>query len=109
MFGCMPAPVVGVTVRPLRRRDVGAGAERPCGEAAAPRRPRAPGRPGYRGVMARVLLVDDHALVRAGVARLLADEDAFEVVGECGDAGEAVRLARRLEPDVVVLDIQLGA
>jgi len=55
-----------------------------------------------------VLLVDDHALVRAGVARLLGDEDGLEVVGECGDTADAVRLTRRLTPDVVVLDIQLG-
>ena len=58
--------------------------------------------------MPSVLLVDDHALVRAGVARLLGDEDGLEVVGECGDTADAVRLTRRLTPDVVVLDIQLG-
>ena len=58
--------------------------------------------------MSSVLLVDDHALVRAGVARLLGDEDGLEVVGECGDTADAVRLTRRLTPDVVVLDIQLG-
>jgi len=59
--------------------------------------------------MVRVLLVDDHAIVRAGVGRLLGDDADFEVVGACGDAREAVRLARRLTPDVVVLDIQLGS
>ena len=58
--------------------------------------------------MVRVLLVDDHAIVRSGVARLLSDDEAFEVVGECGEAREAVRLARRLTPDVVVLDVKLG-
>jgi two-component system response regulator NreC len=60
-------------------------------------------------IMIRVLLVDDHALVRAGVARLLSDGGEFEVVGECGEAREAVRMTRRLTPDVVVLDIQLGS
>jgi two-component system response regulator NreC len=59
--------------------------------------------------MTRVLLVDDHAIVRAGVARLLDDSEEFEVVGECADAREAVRSARRLNPDVVVLDVNLGA
>ncbi|MDX6378432.1 MAG: hypothetical protein QOE98_2735 [Gaiellaceae bacterium] len=59
--------------------------------------------------MIRVLLVDDHALVRAGVARLLSDGGEYEVVGECGEAREAVRMTRRLTPDVVVLDIQLGS
>ncbi len=63
----------------------------------------------YRGAMTRVVLVDDHALVRAGVARLLEDVDGFEVVGECGDARDAVRMTRRLTPDVVVLDVKLGA
>jgi two-component system response regulator NreC len=58
--------------------------------------------------MIRVLLVDDHAIVRAGVARLLGDDAEFEVVGTCGDAREALHLARRLTPDVVVLDVQLG-
>ena len=58
--------------------------------------------------MSRVLLVDDHAIVRAGVARLLSDGGEFEVVGECADAREAVRQTRRLSPDVVVLDVNLG-
>ena len=59
--------------------------------------------------MTRVLLVDDHAIVRAGVSRLLSDGGEFEVVGECGEAGEAVRMTRRLTPDVVVLDVRLGS
>lgn len=59
--------------------------------------------------MIRVLLVDDHAIVRAGVSRLLSDGGEFEVVGECGDAREAVRVTRRLTPEVVVLDVQLGS
>jgi two-component system, NarL family, response regulator NreC len=58
--------------------------------------------------MPRVLLVDDHAIVRAGVARLLGDSGEFDVVGECADAREAVRQTRRLSPDVVVLDVNLG-
>ena len=63
----------------------------------------------YRGAMTRVVLVDDHALVRAGVARLLEDQDGLEVVGECGDARDAVRMTRRLTPDIVVLDVKLGS
>lgn len=58
--------------------------------------------------MIRVLLVDDHAIVRAGVSRLLTDGGEFEVVGECADGREAVRVARRLNPEVVVLDVNLG-
>jgi two-component system response regulator NreC len=57
--------------------------------------------------MTTVLLVDDHAIVRSGVRRMLAEEGDFEVVGEASTADEAVRFARRLKPDVVVLDIGL--
>jgi two-component system response regulator NreC len=54
-----------------------------------------------------VLLVDDHAIVRSGVRRMLTETDEFEIIGETGDASEAVRMARRHKPDVVVLDIGL--
>jgi DNA-binding NarL/FixJ family response regulator len=57
--------------------------------------------------MTRVLVVDDHALVRAGVARLLEAEADIEVVGQTGSGHEAVELARRLKPDVVILDYSL--
>ncbi len=52
----------------------------------------------------RVLLVDDHALVRLGFRRLLEDDPELEVVGEASDGNEAVEAARRLNPDVVVMD-----
>lgn len=55
----------------------------------------------------RVLLVDDHALVRRGFRRLLEDDPAIEVVDEAGDGEEAVELSRRHQPDVVVLDYAL--
>jgi DNA-binding NarL/FixJ family response regulator len=54
-----------------------------------------------------VLLVDDHALVRRALRRLLEDEPDLCVVGEASDGDEAVRAAKRLRPDVVVMDFGL--
>ena len=55
----------------------------------------------------RIVLVDDHAIVRSGVRRMLEESGEFSVVGEAGDADEAVRVVRRTTPAVVVLDIGL--
>lgn len=55
----------------------------------------------------RVLLADDHAMVRAGLAVLLNRQPDLEVVGEAGDGGEAIRKAQELRPDVVVMDISM--
>lgn len=51
-----------------------------------------------------VLLADDHALVRRGFRRLLEDDPALAVVGEASDGSEAIRLAERLQPRVIVMD-----
>ncbi|HTU43120.1 MAG TPA: response regulator transcription factor, partial [Candidatus Aquilonibacter sp.] len=51
-----------------------------------------------------VLLVDDHGLVRRGFRRMLEDEPDMLVVGEAGDGEEAIKLARKLKPQVVVMD-----
>jgi DNA-binding NarL/FixJ family response regulator len=51
-----------------------------------------------------VLLVDDHSLVRSGFRRILEDEADMEVVGEAADGEEAVKLTKRLKPDVIVMD-----
>ncbi|MFI6124703.1 response regulator [Streptomyces sp. NPDC051064] len=56
----------------------------------------------------RILLCDDHAVVRAGLLALLGGEPDIEVVGEAGSGEEAVALATRLGPDVVLMDLQLG-
>jgi DNA-binding NarL/FixJ family response regulator len=53
----------------------------------------------------RVLIVDDHAVVRSGIRSLLAAEDDFDVVGEASNARDAVFETRALKPDVIVLDV----
>lgn len=55
----------------------------------------------------RILLVDDHALIRRGMKGQFSLESGFSVVGEAGDGAEAIELAARLQPDVVLMDIDL--
>jgi len=57
--------------------------------------------------MIRVVLADDQSLVRAGFAALLDAEDDIEVVGEGADGEDAVRLAERSRPDVILMDIRM--
>jgi DNA-binding NarL/FixJ family response regulator len=57
--------------------------------------------------MTSVLIVDDHALVRAGLAALLASAARIEVVGVAADGREGVELASRLRPDVVLMDLSM--
>jgi DNA-binding NarL/FixJ family response regulator len=57
----------------------------------------------------RVLLVDDHALVRGGLRALLASESAISVVGEATDGSEAISRALELEPDVILMDLHMTA
>jgi DNA-binding NarL/FixJ family response regulator len=54
-----------------------------------------------------VVLVDDHAVVRTGLAQLLEGAGDIAVVGQAGDGAEAVELVRRTRPDVVVMDLQM--
>lgn len=57
--------------------------------------------------MIRVVLVDDHELVRTGFGMILAAEADIEVIGEAGTGEEGIELARRLKPDVVLMDVNL--
>jgi len=56
----------------------------------------------------RVVIADDHSLVRAGIRSLLEGQEDIEVVGEAGSGWEAIEQATRLEPDVVLMDIAMG-
>ncbi|MGP3977700.1 response regulator [Streptomyces sp. 8N114] len=55
----------------------------------------------------RVLVVDDHTVMRAGVVALLAPEPSITVVGEAGDGGEALDLVESLRPDVALVDLRM--
>src|SRR5205823_6093512 len=55
----------------------------------------------------RVVLADDHAVLRAGLRALLNAEPDLEVVGEAGDGAEVLEVAQRVKPDVIVMDIQM--
>jgi DNA-binding NarL/FixJ family response regulator len=56
-------------------------------------------------MMTRILLVDDHELMREGLRSILAREENVEIVGEASSGREAVSLSRTLDPDVVVMDV----
>lgn len=60
-------------------------------------------------VSVRVLIVDDHAAMRQSLTQVLESESGVKVVGEASDGHVAVRLAERLQPDIVVMDVVLPA
>jgi len=55
----------------------------------------------------RILIVDDHEVVREGLRSILATDPEFELIGEAADGGEAIRLAAELEPDIVLMDLSM--
>lgn len=98
--GCrvtLSAPLLASTAPPADAVTVPA-------EMQDERREEQPARVGHR---IRLLLVDDHALVRESLARLLEIEPDFEVVGQAGDGKVAVDMTRTLQPDVVLMDVSM--
>ena len=63
--------------------------------------------PGGRSGPVRIVIADDHGLVRQGFQGMLAREEGFEVVGEAEDGREAVELCSRLRPDLVLMDVRM--
>lgn len=55
----------------------------------------------------RIVVVDDHAMVRQGIARVIGEHDWFVVVGEAGDGMEAIEIVEQQRPDVVLMDVQM--
>ena len=88
-----------------------ASAAVPSGGAAAPA-PEPAGQPNRSpaalGRKARLLLVDDHPIVRQGLALMLASEQDIEVCGQAKDVHEALEMVGRLDPDLVVVDLSLS-
>ena len=55
----------------------------------------------------RVIIVDDHTVVRSGLGAVLDTSEGLELVGEAGDGEEAIKICERLQPDVVLMDLQM--
>jgi two-component system, NarL family, nitrate/nitrite response regulator NarL len=64
-------------------------------------------RTGEQNIPKRVLIVDDHDIVRQGVRRILETEDDWEVCGEASNGQEALRLSRELKPDAIIMDVTM--
>src|SRR5918994_5616295 len=63
--------------------------------------------PRRRTTPVRIVIADDHGLVRQGFRGMLAREEGFEVVGEAEDGREAVEICSRLQPDLVLMDVRM--
>ncbi|RRD39436.1 response regulator, partial [Tessaracoccus sp. OH4464_COT-324] len=55
----------------------------------------------------KVILIDDHPLMRRGIKQLLELDESFEVIGDAGSGSEGVNLALQLEPDLIILDLNM--
>src|SRR5579872_2632057 len=83
------------------------GARNPATRCPARRRRRFTGRVTIMLGKLRILIADDHTLVRAGLVTLMARMQDMEVVGEAGDGREALKLVRDLQPDIALMDIAM--
>lgn len=88
--------------------------DRPTPQAPFENRPGVGGQPASSPAMEqsptspiRLLLVDDHAVIRQGLLMLLSDAEQIEVVGEAGDGQTALRMSGTLHPDVVLMDVSM--
>lgn len=91
---------------PLRAAEV-VGLGEPLLESAALPRSEAEPRPATQTGRKRILIADDHRVAREGIKSLLEQEDGLEVCGEATDGVEAVKKARKLEPDLIILDLTM--
>ena len=57
--------------------------------------------------MIRVVIVDDQAIVRTGLARIFGAEDGFDVLAEAADGAQALRFVAELQPDLVLMDVRM--
>lgn len=59
-------------------------------------------------MITKILIVDDHKIVREGLRALISDSESFEVIGEASNGREATRMTRQLEPDIVIMDVAMA-
>ena len=90
---------------PVHGREAGAATGEPA-PAQAPEQS-APAAGAAEAAVLRIMLVDDHRVVRAGLAMMIGDTDGLEIVAEAASGTEAVELAREQSPDVIVMDVTL--
>jgi len=103
------APGKGSRITLLAPRRRTASLERPALEAVLSVSPHAKLRGGSMraGPKIRILVADDHAVMRHGLVRILQGHRDLTVVGEAGDGLEALELARQLNPDVIIMDVNM--
>ena len=104
-----PAIAAWPGTRPRRHARAGLALLRPASRGSAPGRARVPRGRDTAGahVSIRVLVVDDQALIRAGLSGIIGSASDLDVIGDAADGVAAVALAREFAPDVVVMDVRM--